>query len=95
MSRKQASKSNAPAVGPQPKAATSNTKRKSPPPESIQRFWGDVICAVAFPHATEETLGPELLEEVMAEMNKMGLRFVFQDEHCVVNLETQLVVFKS
>ena len=95
MPTKQGSKSNSPTAGSKPKASSSKATRKAPLPQSIQRFWGDVICVVGFPRATEEALGPKLLEEVIADLNKTGIRFVYQDEKCVVNLITQVLAIKN
>lgn len=95
MPSKQASKSKTAAAGAKPKASSSKAARTAPHSESIHRFSGDVICVIGFPRLTEETLGPKLLEEVMAEMNKTGIRFVFQNEHCVVNLSTQVLAVRN
>jgi hypothetical protein len=95
MPSKRDSKSKTPAASSKPQASSSKATRKAPQPQPIQRFWGDVICVVGFPRATEEALGPKLLEEVIAEMNKTGIRFVFQDEHYVVNLTTQVLAIRN
>lgn len=95
MPSKQASKSKTSATASTPNARSSKSARKAPQPESIQRFSGEVICVVGFPRLTEEALGPKLLEEVISEMNKTGIRFVFQNEHCVVNLSTQVLAVRT
>jgi hypothetical protein len=95
MPRKQAPKSKTPTATSKARSSSSNAARKTPQPESVQRFSGEVICVVGFPRTTEEALGPDLLEKVIAELNKTGIRFVYQDESCVVNLITQLLAFKN
>lgn len=91
----QASKTKSASATSKPKARSSKAARATPQPQSIQRFWGDVFCVVGFPRATEEALGSQLLQEVIAEMNKTCIRFVYQDERCVVNLTTQVVAIKN
>ena len=95
MPSKQSPQSKTPSGAAKPKTRSAKAARTTPQPQAIQRFWGDVICVVGFPRLTEEALGPELLEEVIAEMNKTGIRFVFQNERCVVNLTTQLIATKN
>lgn len=95
MPSKQGPKSKTPSTPPKAKAGSSRGTRQAPRPQSIERFWGEVICVIGFPRVTAAALGPELLDEVVAEMNKTGIRFVFQDERCVVNLTTQVLAVKN
>lgn len=90
----------------QPASKTTRTETRKPgmkrtsrgrqltQPESIQRFTSEVICVVAFTQLTEQALGPELINEVLTELNNMGVLFVFQNERAVVNLTTRICTSK-
>jgi len=95
MSSKQPSKSEKTSSASKTKASSSKAAQKTPQPQSVQRFWGEAICVIGFPRATEEALGPKLLQEVLAEMNKIGINFVFQDDRHVVNLTTGILAIKT
>jgi hypothetical protein len=75
-----------------PKSTPSRTQLTQP--ESVQRFCSEVICVVAFTQLTEQALGPELMNEVLIEINNMGVLFVFQNERAVVNLTTRICTSK-
>ena len=94
MSSKQSSKTKTAATSKRG-ASSSKTAPKAPQPQSVERFWGEAICVIGFTSATEEAFGAKLLEKVIAEMNKLGIGFVYQDERCVVNLTARILAIRT
>lgn len=95
MSRKQTSSAKTTANPTKPRTRSAKTARPTPQPETVQRYEGEAICAIGFPKATEEALGPELMKSVVEDLNKMGLLIVFQDERCVINLTTYILATRA
>jgi hypothetical protein len=91
MTSKNAPSSKTPARPSKPRSRSPKPAQPALQPETVKRYQCEFICVIGFPQATKDALGPDLLKEVMDELNTLGLRIVFQDERSVVNLSTHIL----